>query len=124
LIDDLDQLEEKLKTDKDVKDKLVTYLSVIGGKSYVSTVQRIMAAVVGPNLAKKFNWYGKKGKRSFKALELASIVFTALQRSNPGHSKRVSAHDLATCAGKWLTGARHRNGGWKRQHAPTEQEYQ
>lgn len=34
-----------------------------------------MAAVLGPKLAKKFNWYGKKGKSSFKSLQLSSAVF-------------------------------------------------
>jgi hypothetical protein len=30
---------------------------------------------MGPNLSRKFNWMGKKGKRPFKDLELSKVVF-------------------------------------------------
>lgn len=53
----------------------MTYLSVIGGKNVEKTIKRTMAAVIGPTLSKQFNWYGKKGKKSFKKLQLGAIVF-------------------------------------------------
>ncbi len=40
------------------------------------TIKRIMAAVIGAKLSKKYNWYGKKGKLSFKDLELSKVVFS------------------------------------------------
>jgi hypothetical protein len=39
-------------------------------------ITRVMSAVIGPTLSKRFNWYGKKGKMSFKNLQLANVVFS------------------------------------------------
>ena len=34
-----------------------------------------MAAVVGNELSRTYNWHGKKGKKAFKDLQLAKIVY-------------------------------------------------
>jgi hypothetical protein len=48
---------------------------VVGGKSEDDVIKNVMTELVGPKLARLFNWHGKKGKRAFKRLELSSVVF-------------------------------------------------
>ena len=53
----------------------VSYLCIVGGKTEDDTIKNVMAEVIGPKLTKTFNWFGKKSKQSFKALEIAKVVF-------------------------------------------------
>lgn len=53
----------------------VTYLAFIGGEDEKDTVNKIMSAVIGNELAKLYNWHGKKKKKSFKDLQLAKAVY-------------------------------------------------
>jgi len=53
----------------------VSYLGVVGGKNEEDTVERVLSASVSNELARLFNWNGMKGKRAFKKLELAKVVF-------------------------------------------------
>lgn len=50
-------------------------MGVVGGSSEQETVKRAMAATFTAKLAQQFNWHGKKGKKSFKSLELRKIMF-------------------------------------------------
>jgi hypothetical protein len=45
---------------------------VVGGKSEDDVIKNVMTELVGPKLARFFNWQGKK---AFKRLELSSVVF-------------------------------------------------
>jgi len=47
----------------------------VGGKNEEDTVERVLSASVSNELARLFNWNGMKGKRAFKKLELAKVVF-------------------------------------------------
>jgi hypothetical protein len=41
-------------------------------------ITRMMAAVFGPSLSKRFNWYGKKHKLACKDLRIADVIFGAI----------------------------------------------
>lgn len=45
---------------------------MVGGKSKDDVIKNVMTELVGPKLARFFNWQGKK---AFKRLELSSVAF-------------------------------------------------
>ena len=53
----------------------VAYLGIVGGKSEEDTIDRVLAATVGNNLARMFNWNGLKDKKAFKKLELCNVIY-------------------------------------------------
>jgi hypothetical protein len=53
----------------------VTYLAFIGGQDDKDTIIKIMGTVMGNNLAKEYNYHGKKSKKPFKDLQLAKVVY-------------------------------------------------
>jgi Domain of unknown function (DUF4806) len=53
----------------------VTYLAFIGGEDEKDTITKVMSAVIGNDLAKLYNWHGKKKKKAFKDLQLAKVVY-------------------------------------------------
>jgi hypothetical protein len=50
-------------------------LAFVGGDDEKDTIWRIMAAVMGNELSRTYNWHGKKGKKAFKDLQLAKVVY-------------------------------------------------
>jgi hypothetical protein len=56
-------------------------LAAIGGKNAKQTVWKSMAALLGPQLAIKMNWYGKGklGKKAFGGTKLAKLVLSKHQ---------------------------------------------
>lgn len=52
----------------------VAYLGIVGGKSEQDTIERVLSASVGTNVARLFNWNGLKGKRAFSKLELKNVI--------------------------------------------------
>lgn len=41
----------------------IAYLGVVGGKSEMDTVERVLHATIGNEVAKLHNWNGMKGKK-------------------------------------------------------------
>jgi hypothetical protein len=59
----------------------ISHLSCIGGSNEKDVIRGVLAAVMTSALARRFNWYGKKGKLSFQQLELQKVVTGIYQRS-------------------------------------------
>jgi hypothetical protein len=53
----------------------VAYLGIVGGKSEEDTVERVLSAAVGTEVARLFNWNGMKGKRAFRNLQMRNIIY-------------------------------------------------
>ncbi|KAK1150524.1 hypothetical protein AOXY_G33771 [Acipenser oxyrinchus oxyrinchus] len=69
----VDRLEQLLE-EKSCKDQMTAFLGTIGGVDDPTAVRRIMAALLGNELATKFNWKGLGNKRSFYDLKLREVM--------------------------------------------------
>ena len=49
-------------------------MGIVGGKYEEDTVERVLSATVGNDVARLFDWNGMKGKRSFNKLELKNVI--------------------------------------------------
>lgn len=72
----------------------MTYLAFIGGEDEKDTINKIMGAVIGNELAKQYNWHGKKHKKSFKDLQLAKVVYGNLAPSSIHLQSNISCVPL------------------------------
>lgn len=52
-------------------------MSFVGGngKSEEDTIERVLTATLGNDVAKHFNWKGYKGKKEFKTMEIVNAIF-------------------------------------------------
>ena len=57
----------------------IAYLGVVGGKSEMDTVERVLHATIGNEVAKLHNWNGMKGKKALKNLELSKVMFGSVK---------------------------------------------
>lgn len=46
----------------------------LGGRTLQTAVKHQLKLLLSPSAQKLFNWYGKKGKRTFGSLILAAVV--------------------------------------------------
>lgn len=54
----------------------IDVLSHVGGSDAADMVKRILRRTLSDNVACEFSWYGKKGKKAFKSLHLADVIFS------------------------------------------------
>ncbi|XP_024875869.1 uncharacterized protein LOC112457180 [Temnothorax curvispinosus] len=64
-IDSLAEFDNKLKTDKAYRSKVILHLSTIGGKNSKKITMAIMGRIIHCTLTTKYSWKGGKGKRQF-----------------------------------------------------------
>ncbi|XP_016332374.1 uncharacterized protein LOC107680838 [Sinocyclocheilus anshuiensis] len=67
-------LEKRLREEADLKNKMITALSVIGGVDIKDSVWRVMKHCFTNSLAKQLNWRGINGKTAFHRLQLKDVI--------------------------------------------------
>ncbi|KAJ8375771.1 hypothetical protein SKAU_G00063510 [Synaphobranchus kaupii] len=74
---ELDSLEARLASEKELKNILISKLSSSGGKTIKKTVWRVCSRVFSPLLATELNWCGRGKKRGIQKTTLKDIVVQA-----------------------------------------------
>ncbi|KAF5284718.1 hypothetical protein FQR65_LT13420 [Abscondita terminalis] len=79
--------EKKLEEFNDVVTErasdLISYFQLIGGKDVVDTTRRILAKIVGQNLAESYNWCGKNKKPAFNKLKnIINFIIVIMSRKS------------------------------------------
>ncbi|KAF5272388.1 hypothetical protein FQR65_LT17421 [Abscondita terminalis] len=116
--------KEKLEEFNDVVTErasdLISYFQLIGGKDVVDTTRRILAKIVGQNLAESYNWCGKNKKPAFNKLKNIINFIIGVVRKNK-LSKDATQQQVETVIKSWLRTAGDRNGGRNRRRAKTDE---
>ncbi|XP_071834544.1 uncharacterized protein [Apostichopus japonicus] len=107
--EELQCLEERLKTDKSVQKQLLCILSTVGGRNLREVIKRMLHELMSNDVAINLNWTGQGEKMAFKELALRPILEKAVRRNN----------STLTCTGceikreicHYLKGAPDRDGG-------------
>ncbi|XP_060565983.1 uncharacterized protein LOC132725006 [Ruditapes philippinarum] len=115
-IEELDELEKELAV-ASVEASVVYNFSLYSGKNTADTVRRILKRTMKSQLAEKFNWYGKKGKKEFGKLKLAAVIYKAVKKT----LKNVTEAEVEGIVREWLRTASDREGGRKRRREATQQ---
>ncbi|CAG9773379.1 unnamed protein product [Ceutorhynchus assimilis] len=74
----MEELEEFLKSDNNCT-SLVKLLTRLGGSSVKVMTTRILYHVLTNEVAMEYSWEGQKGKKKFKELKLANVIFKAVR---------------------------------------------
>ncbi|CAG9822162.1 unnamed protein product [Phaedon cochleariae] len=101
---ELDDFEEKIKTNSDYSRKLINVLKRSGGSDVNSIIYGIMRQLLTNSLAQKFSWVGFKGKKNFKELRLAKLITKTVRI----HKNTITDDVIAEAISKWLAQAQLR----------------
>ncbi|KAJ8018127.1 hypothetical protein HOLleu_44058 [Holothuria leucospilota] len=113
-VEEVTDLDAKLKTDKKWEKSVVHYLSLIGGRTVEDTVRRIMGHCLSNTLALQYNWAGKGEKTAFSHLHLNNVIYRAIQKNRT--TSRSTQSEVENVQKAWLRYAKDRCGGRKRRH--------
>lgn len=102
--------EEKLK-EEDMANKMVKFLSPIGGENMKKTVRRLLAFMFSNKLAREVNWVGKGGKLAFSKLKLKDILIRAVRANRL--SSDATHSDICNTVKEWFRYSCDREGGRK-----------
>ncbi|XP_046145220.1 uncharacterized protein LOC123988599 [Osmia bicornis bicornis] len=102
--EDLLVLDTSLAKEDHFKDA-VQELAKIGGDNNYQFVKRVLSSIIDNNLAMKYSWLGRKGKKVFCTLHLARLVISAAEMANLGDTKRTTEVSIQN----WLRRAFDRN---------------
>ncbi|KAK7142878.1 hypothetical protein R3I94_012279 [Phoxinus phoxinus] len=111
-LEDLDNFEDRLRTDSTFKKKVITKLSLSGGKSLKETVWRVCTKMFDQNLSTQLNWCGRGQKTGLKSRPIHQVLLSAVLR-NPAQQNYTEA-DIEITVRNWLRLSRDRNGGRQR----------
>ncbi|KAJ8031817.1 hypothetical protein HOLleu_25141 [Holothuria leucospilota] len=73
-VDELFQLNEKLKINKTVHKELLSILSTTGGRNLREVIYRMMRELMLNCVLRHFNWTGQGSKHSFRDLALGHVM--------------------------------------------------
>uniref|UniRef100_A0A3B1IEL9 Uncharacterized LOC111197441 n=1 Tax=Astyanax mexicanus TaxID=7994 RepID=A0A3B1IEL9_ASTMX len=93
------------------KANMISYLGTIGGKDLKATVWNILTRLLDNSVAKKVNWKGINSKRSFRDMDLKTVILSAV-RKNPLNEK-ASDVDIERHIIRWFNLSGDRAGGRK-----------
>ncbi|KAK4886188.1 hypothetical protein RN001_002459 [Aquatica leii] len=74
-----DSLEQLLNIEDDMQ-LLVEQISKIGGTNIYNFVKRVLSTLITNEMALKYSWLGRKGKKAFSKLNMAKLVIDAGER--------------------------------------------
>ncbi|XP_026101563.1 uncharacterized protein LOC113072803 isoform X1 [Carassius auratus] len=102
-------LEKRLREEADLKNKMITALSVIGGVDIKDSVWRVMKHCFTNSLAKQLNWRGINGKTAFHRLQLKDVITGTVRNSRL--TATATDQEIEFFIKKWLHLAGDRDGG-------------
>ncbi|XP_050956824.1 uncharacterized protein LOC127157632 [Labeo rohita] len=102
-------LEKRLREEEDLKNKMITTLSVIGGVDIKDSVWRIMKHCFANPLAKQLNWRGINGKTAFHGLHMKDVI-TGTVRNNR-LTATATDQEVECYIKRWLHHVSDRDGG-------------
>lgn len=88
-LQDLDNLEESIVQDKEIKNKLTTKLMSVGGTDIKDGVKNIMRRVMTNELMSKLNMSGHRGKIPFKDYTIFKVINDVALKAFNGTEKEV-----------------------------------
>lgn len=119
-VDELFQLDEKIKTSKTIHKQLLSILSTTGGRTLREVVSRMMKELVLNCVAIHFNWTGQGSKHSFRYLALRHVMERAVRRN--AATQTTSGHEIKVELCHFLKGAPDRDGGRQARRKPLPDE--
>ncbi|XP_065151875.1 uncharacterized protein [Paramisgurnus dabryanus] len=102
-------LERRLREEVDLKTKMITTLSVIGGVDVKDSVWRLMKHCFTNSFAKQLNWRGINGKTAFHGLQMKHVI-TSTVRTNR-LTATATDQEIESHIKRWLHLAGDRDGG-------------
>ncbi|XP_016657972.1 uncharacterized protein LOC107883083 [Acyrthosiphon pisum] len=77
--EELEEIENKL-CDRDFKNKLISQLSRIGGKTAKEVIKKIMATIFSDAILNQYSYTGFKGKKPFNSLMVNRVIFETVRK--------------------------------------------
>ncbi|KAJ7986769.1 hypothetical protein DPEC_G00331820 [Dallia pectoralis] len=111
-LQDLENFDDQLRADSTFKKKVITKLSLSGGKNLKETVWRVCTKIFDQNLSTQLNWCGRGQKTGLKSRPIHQVLLSAVLR-NPAQPNSTEA-DVEMTVRNWLRLSRDRNGGRQR----------
>ncbi|KAJ8014661.1 hypothetical protein DPEC_G00017960 [Dallia pectoralis] len=111
-LQDLENFDDQLRADSTFKKKVITKLSLSGGKNLKETVWRVCTKIFDQNLSTQLNWCGRGQKTGLKSRPIHQVLLSAVLR-NPAQQNSTEA-DVEMTVRNWLRLSRDRNGGRQR----------
>ncbi|XP_067309541.1 serine/arginine repetitive matrix protein 2-like [Pseudorasbora parva] len=108
-ISSLQDMEEQLHSNPDLRKQLVNTLALKGGVDVHECIWRIMQGLITNSLAKKINMRGINGKIGFQRLLLRDVVIAAVRRNRL--TSAATEKDIDSTIKRWLYLAPDRDGG-------------
>ncbi|XP_030756025.1 uncharacterized protein LOC115882241 isoform X3 [Sitophilus oryzae] len=100
----------KLGNDQEFYNRMLTLLSLLGGKDYQECTRRILGTLLNHELAIKVNWIGANDKGSFQKLPyVLKLIYGAVRRNSMCSNATNSEIDQAIK--NWIKNAADREGG-------------
>ncbi|XP_031347261.1 uncharacterized protein LOC116173730 isoform X2 [Photinus pyralis] len=93
---DLQNFEDALQNVADFN-KILTEISTFGGRNTYDFIYRATQRIITNRFSADFSWLGRKGKRVFKNLHLASLLTKAAMKTS-----NCTAMDAELSVNKWL----------------------
>lgn len=106
--DEVWKCDDKLK-EEDMANKMVKFLSPIGGENMKKTVRRLLSFMFSNKLAREVNWIGKGGKLAFSKLKLKDILIRAVRANRL--SSDATHSDICNTVKEWFRYSCDREGG-------------
>ncbi|XP_073728273.1 uncharacterized protein [Misgurnus anguillicaudatus] len=109
-LQDLENFDDQLRADSTFKKKVITKLSLSGGKNLKETVWRVCTKIFDQNLSTQLNWCGRGQKTGLKSRPIHQVLLGAVLRNQPSSTEA----DIEMTIRNWLRLSRDRNGGRQR----------
>ncbi|XP_042345908.1 uncharacterized protein LOC121945674 [Plectropomus leopardus] len=111
-VQDLRSLEQRLSTEPELKNKMISYLGLAGGMTTKESVWRIMAKLFTNTLAININWRGRNNKQKMENLTIKRVILNAVRQNS--FCKDAVDEEIESYMKRWLQLAADRDGGRKR----------
>ncbi|XP_016117366.1 serine/arginine repetitive matrix protein 2-like [Sinocyclocheilus grahami] len=108
-VSSLQDMEEQLHSNPDLRKQLVNTLALKGGVDVHECIWRIMQGLITNSLAQKINMRGINGKIGFQRLRLRDVVIAAVRRNRL--TSAATEKDIDSTIKRWLYLAPDRDGG-------------
>ncbi|XP_072142408.1 uncharacterized protein [Dermacentor andersoni] len=97
-IEAFEEFDAEISTNEGTRTRLMQQFHGLGGSSIGPATRRILGILLSQKVAVQYSWLGKKGKKSFSALQVADTITRAVMQNFPT-SKR---NDVKSIIKVWL----------------------
>ncbi|KAJ7995594.1 hypothetical protein DPEC_G00246210 [Dallia pectoralis] len=110
---EVEELEEWLKDARHSQAKLnmISALGTVGGPNTKRVTWNILSRIFSDTVAKRINWKGVNGKKSFKDMLTRSLLIKAVRKNQAASGAPESEIDASSI--RWFNLASDRGGGRK-----------